>query len=302
MKKKQNPFSKIFVKLLGNEKHQNLSIPVFAILVSLIVGAIIIAVLGKNPFSAYLNLLQGSGLAPKAKYAGGKSMLTDFFSFLDFWTPMIFASLSVAVAMKAGLFNIGVSGQMLTAGFVATVLVGYSNLGAPIAKPLVVIIAIVAGMLVGGLIGFLKYKFNINEVVSSIMLNYIAINFLGYAVRSFLHFFSKQSFRMLLVHRVLLVFVVLPAAISVFLASVLCVRHLFRFPCHIINHIRLYIKAIGNLYLRQRRTIQSYRFGQGGDLFRNALANLQDTPPKVPASAHRCGTHSPCRRPDTFRI
>ena len=91
-------------------------------------------------------------------------------------------------------------------------------------------------------------------------------------------------------------------AISVFLASVLCVRHLFRFPCHIINHIRLYIKAIGNLYLRQRRTIQSYRFGQGGDLFRNALANLQDTPPKVPASAHRCGTHSPCRRPDTFRI
>ena len=93
-----------------------------------------------------------------------------------------------------------------------------------------------------------------------------------------------------------------PAAISVFLASVLCVRYLFRFPCHIINHIRLYIKAIGNLYLRQRRTIQSYRFGQGGDLFRNALANLQDTPPKVPASAHRCGTHSPCRRPDTFRI
>lgn len=74
------------------------------------------------------------------------------------------------------------------------------------------------------------------------------------------------------------------------------------FPCHIINHIRLYIKAIGNLYLRQRRTIQSYRFGQGGDLFRNALANLQDTPPKVPASAYRCGTHSPCRRPDTFRI
>lgn len=70
----------------------------------------------------------------------------------------------------------------------------------------------------------------------------------------------------------------------------------------ILSTILGYISAIGNLYLRQRRTIQSYRFGQGGDLFRNALANLQDTPPKVPASAHRCGTHSPCRRPDTFRI
>lgn len=91
---------------------------------------------------------------------------------------------------------------------------------------------------------------------------------LPYAVRSFLHFFSKQSFRMLLVHRVLLVFVVLPAAISVFLASVLCVRHLFRFPCHIINHIRLYIKAIGNLagaagLMRQRTQLVQIAIVQG---------------------------------------
>lgn len=170
-KKKQS--QNIFVKLLGNEKYQFISIPVFAIIISLIVGAIAIAILGKNPFSAYLNLLQGSGLFPKAKYAGGKSMLTDFFSFMDYWTPMIFASLSVAVALKAGLFNIGVSGQMLAAGFITTITVGYSALSAPVAKPLVVIIAALVGALVGGLIGFLKYKFNINEVVSSIMLNYI---------------------------------------------------------------------------------------------------------------------------------
>ena len=69
---------------------------------------------------------------------------------------------------------------------------------------------------------------------------------------------------MLLVHRVLLVlwFFRPPFLYSLhpFFAFVIY----FRFPCHIINHIRLYIKAIGNLYLRQRRTIQSYRFGQGG--------------------------------------
>ena len=170
-KKKQS--KNILVKLLGNEKYQFISIPVFAILISLIVGAIAIAILGKNPFLAYLNLLQGSGLFPKAKYAGGKSMLTDFFSFMDYWTPMIFASLSVAVALKAGLFNIGVSGQMLAAGFITTITIGYSTLSAPIAKPLVIIIAALTGAFVGGLIGFLKYKFNINEVVSSIMLNYI---------------------------------------------------------------------------------------------------------------------------------
>ena len=173
MKQNSNWIRKIFVKTLGNEKYQFITIPVFSILVSFLVGAIVILVLGKNPLQAYGNLLQGSGLWVKEKYAGGKSILTDFLSFVDYWTPMIFAALAVAVALKAGLFNIGVSGQMLAAGFVASITIGYSTLSAPIAKPLVILICLVVGSLVGGLIGFLKHKFNINEVVSSIMINYI---------------------------------------------------------------------------------------------------------------------------------
>ena len=173
MKGKVNPVTRLFVKLLGNEKQQKITVPVFAILISLMVGAVVIAVLGKNPFSALWNLLQGSGIAPKAKYAGGKNMMTDFFSFMDYWTPMIFAALAVAVALKAGLFNIGVSGQMLAAGFITSVTVGYSALSAPIAKPLAVLLALVIGGLAGGLAGWLKYQFNINEVVSTIMINYI---------------------------------------------------------------------------------------------------------------------------------
>ncbi len=164
---------KIFVKLLGNEKTQFITIPVFSILLSLIVGMVVIGLLGKYPLTAYTNLLQGSGLLPKPEYSAYQGMLTDFTSFLNMMTPMLFASLAVAVALKAGLFNIGVSGQMLAAGYVATVTVGYSAMSAPIAKPLVLLIGIAAGMAVGGLIGFLKYKFNINEVVSSIMINYI---------------------------------------------------------------------------------------------------------------------------------
>ena len=173
MKQNSNWIRKIFVKTLGNEKYQFITIPVFSILVSFLVGAIVILILGKNPLQAYGNLLQGSGLWVKEKYAGGKSMLTDFLSFVDYWTPMIFAALAVAVALKAGLFNIGVSGQMLAAGFIASITVGYSTLAAPIAKPLVILICLIVGSLVGGLIGFLKHKFNINEVVSSIMINYI---------------------------------------------------------------------------------------------------------------------------------
>lgn len=171
-----------------------IKIPLFAILCSLVAGGIIIAITGSNPFKAYFSLLQGSGLAPKASYASYKSMLTDFFSYVNYFTPMIFAALAVAVALRAGLFNIGVSGQMLAAGFTATVIVGYSGLDAVVAKPLVLIIGIVAGGLAGALIGFLKYRFNINEVVSSIMLNYIFQYVISFFINTyFVDPVSRQS-------------------------------------------------------------------------------------------------------------
>lgn len=169
-------------------------IPVFTVLLSLLLGIVMIALLGKNPFLAYYNLLQGSGLAPKASYAGHKGMLTDFTSFLNALTPMMLASLSVLIALKAGLFNIGVSGQMLAAAFVATVLVGYSDLPSVAAKPLVILIGMTVGALVGGFVGFLRHRFNINEVVSTIMCNYIV----QYIVSFFINVFfvdpvSRQS-------------------------------------------------------------------------------------------------------------
>ena len=194
MKTKSNGLKRFFVNCFGNEKYQSITIPLFAILISLIVGAVIITLLGKNALSAYQNLLQGSGLLPKPSYAGYKSMLTDFTSFLNAWMPMLFASLAVAVALRAGLFNIGVSGQMLTAGFFANVLVGYSEMPSVIAKPLVLIVGIIAGACVGGLIGYLKYRFNINEVVSSIMINYIAQYVFSFFINTyFVDPVSRQS-------------------------------------------------------------------------------------------------------------
>ena len=170
---KVNPLKRGFLFLMGDEKRQRISIPLFAIVLSLLAGSVVLLILGKNPLVAFTSFLQGSGLLPKASYAGKKSMLTDFMSLVNAWTPMLFASLSVAVAFKSGLFNIGVSGQMLLSGLVATVTVGYSDLPAVVAKPLVVIIGMVVGAAVAALIGFLKHKWNINEVVSAIMLNYI---------------------------------------------------------------------------------------------------------------------------------
>lgn len=182
------------VRLLGDERRQSVSIPLFAIVLSLFAGAVVILFLGKNPVTAYQNLLQGSGLLPKPSYAGYKSILTDFTSFMNAWTPMLFASLSVAVALRAGLFNIGVSGQMLTAGFLATLTIGYSSLAAPVAKPLVLAVGILAGAAVGGLIGWLKHQFNINEVVSSIMINYIAQYVISFFINTYyVNPVSRQS-------------------------------------------------------------------------------------------------------------
>ncbi len=150
-----------------------LKIPVFAVIFALVIGAIIIMLTGSNPIVAYRSLLQGCGILHKNSYASSKGQITDLLSFIDFFTPMIFAALAIAVALKCGLFNIGVSGQMLAAGFLATVIVGYSSLLPAVSKMLVIVIGIIVGCIAGAIIGFLKYKFNINEVVSTIMFNYI---------------------------------------------------------------------------------------------------------------------------------
>ena len=173
MKKAANKLAAI----LDGNRWSSISVSILSILLSLICASIILLVLGKNPLVAFQSFLQGAGFLPKANYGGGSGMLSDLFTFLNLLAPMILAALSFIVGFKAGLFNIGISGQMLTSGFLATAIVGYSGLDAVIAKPLVIVIGIVAGGLLGAFIGFLKYKFNIHEVVSTIMVNYI-VNYL----------------------------------------------------------------------------------------------------------------------------
>ena len=159
----------------------------WAILFSLAAGAVILFLMGKDPLSAYANLLQGSGLLPKVKYAGRQNQLTDFLSFLDAMTPMVFASLSVAVGLRGGFFNIGVPGQMLTAGICAHVMTTFLGnvLPSPLANILVLLVGIVTGAVLGAFMGWLKDRFNVNEVVTSIMLNSIAMYLITFYVNTF---------------------------------------------------------------------------------------------------------------------
>lgn len=180
MKKKDN-----FLARLLTGKHASVWVSVLAVLLTLITAAVLLLIMGKNPFSAFYNFLQGCGLAPKAKYGGGSGMFSDLSDFLNYLAPMLLASLAFIVAFKAGLFNIGISGQMLLSGFLATVLVGYNKeLSSVPARILVLIIGILAGGLLGALVGFLKYKFNIHEVVSTIMINYIISYLTGFFINN----------------------------------------------------------------------------------------------------------------------
>jgi simple sugar transport system permease protein len=183
-----------FLRGFGNERWQWVSIPLLAIVVALAAIAVVVGAMGVNPLQVFLAFLRGAGWVPKPTYAGGAGMLTDLFRTLSAFTPMLFAALAVTVAFRGGLFNIGISGQMLAAGFLASIIVGYSGLTAWLAKPLVLLIGLVAGALVGALIGFLKYRFNINEVVSSIMVNYIVQYLVSYFIKTrFMDPVSRQS-------------------------------------------------------------------------------------------------------------
>ncbi len=166
-------------------RHSSLWASALAIVLTLITAGVLLLVMGKNPLVAFRGFLQGCGFLPKENYGGGSGMLSDLFDFLNYLAPLLLASLAFIAGFKTGLFNIGISGQMLLSGFLATAFIGYNKgLSAAVAKPLVILIGLAAGCLIGALIGFLKYRFNIHEVVSTIMINYIISYMTGFFINN----------------------------------------------------------------------------------------------------------------------
>ena len=193
---KHKCYKKAIVKMLGPGKAQYLRVSLFCIIISLIAGSVLLLLLGKNPIEGYISILQGAGFIPKARYAGHKSMFTDFMSLVNYTTPMIFSSLSFAVAMRCGIFNINMSGMMLFSGFIASITVGYSSIPAPFAQILVVLIGMLSGALSGALVGWLKHRFNANEVVISIMFNYIVSYVASFFIQTmFIDPITRQSIK-----------------------------------------------------------------------------------------------------------
>lgn len=150
-------------------------VPLLAVLSALIIGALIITVtdgVGAIP-GAYNAMFQGSIM-------GWRSISET----LTASAPLILAGLSVAIGFQAGLFNIGAEGQMTIGGLTAVV-VGFSMSGLPmiIHLPLALAAGIVGGAIWGGIPGLLKARTGAHEVISTIMLNFIAFNLLNYLLK-----------------------------------------------------------------------------------------------------------------------
>jgi len=129
-------------------------------------------VFGDDPFQAYSGLFQGAFGSGRAWAVVIRKM-----------TPLILTGLSVAVAFKAGLFNIGASGQFIM-GTVFSVAVGIHFEGLPwiLHLPLALLAGIVGGMIWGAIPGILKVYTGAHEVIVTIMLNYVASLFAGWTV------------------------------------------------------------------------------------------------------------------------
>ncbi len=156
--------------------------PIISVILAFIAGAIVIIITWPdktvdpftNVINAYTTLFTGSFGTP-----------VNLSNTLVRTTPLIFTSLSVAIAFRAGLFNIGAAGQ-LAVGAMAADMVGLTFTSWPswILVPAMLLASILAGALWGGIVGFLKAWRGAHEVVTTIMLNWIAFWGTDYLINS----------------------------------------------------------------------------------------------------------------------
>jgi len=150
-----------------------LAVSAGAILFALILGGIVIALVGGNPFRSYAHIASAS--------FGNVGVLSDT---IVKATPISLTALACSVAFRMKLWNIGAEGQFIMGAFGASAVVLAPLLPAETPRWIFIPVMMAAGMLGGALWGFipgyLKAKFNVNEIISSLMLNYIAIAWINY--------------------------------------------------------------------------------------------------------------------------
>lgn len=163
----------VFIKYPRLGRLFDLALPLLATLAALGVGAIMLQLLGANPIKAYGALLNGA--------FGSTNAVADT---IVRATPLLLVALGICIAFRAGVINIGGEGQLVAGAILAT-LIGLKMPDAPgiVIIPLALIAGFVGGAIWGGIPGVLKAYYNVNEILSTIMLNIIAVQGMNYLLR-----------------------------------------------------------------------------------------------------------------------
>jgi simple sugar transport system permease protein len=147
--------------------------PIIAVVGALLIGAIMLLLLGANPLAGYAALFQGA--------FGSTNALADT---VVKATPLLLVALGICIAFRANVINIGGEGQMILGALSATA-IGLIFPEAP--GWLIISLALIVGFLMGGLWGgipgYLKARFNVNEILSTIMMNAIAVQIMNLMLR-----------------------------------------------------------------------------------------------------------------------
>ncbi len=148
-------------------------LPALATLAALAVGAVMLAALGANPLRAYAALLEGA--------FGSRNALADT---LVKGTPLLLVGLGICISFRGGVINIGGEGQLVAGAVSATaVALALPHWPSWAIIPLCLTVGFVAGAIWGGIPGVLKAHFNVNEILSTIMMNQIAVQGMNYLLR-----------------------------------------------------------------------------------------------------------------------
>ncbi len=148
-------------------------LPVLAVLAALLVGAVMLLLLGANPFKAYGALLEGA-------FGSGNAIAETAVKAV----PLLLVGLGICIAFRGNVINIGGEGQMVIGAILAT-LVGLSLPNGPgwVVVPLALLAGFAGGAIWGGIPGFLKAYFGVNEILSTVMMNAIAAQVMNYLLR-----------------------------------------------------------------------------------------------------------------------
>jgi simple sugar transport system permease protein len=172
------PPSTVASRLASWQKAGGIVVPVLTALLAFLIGGLIVLATGHNPFQAYWDIINGAGLNWLAHPTNTDVANTAAYNFsqtLLQTTPLILTGLAVAFAFRCGMFNIGGNGQYLVGLYCANWIgVSFVNMTRPAHVLLGIAAAAAAGAIWAGIAGFLKATTGAHEVITTIMLNWVA--------------------------------------------------------------------------------------------------------------------------------